>query len=196
METRTYLKIDVNIEEFPEEIVDFIPGLIDKINYKKRVAARRGLISMGKNILPYMYKLLASKDYTLRREAGKIIELIPDKRSIPVLLNLLSDDDESGMRWIASEGLVKIGRDSIVPLLKALVKCNSTYYIEQAAHHVFIALFTPEEKEELKNLMISLHNNLDLESIASVEAAKALRTIFNPKKKLYTMLGLKISLLK
>ena len=173
----------MNIEDFPEEIVDFIPGLLDKKDYKKRVAARKNLIGLGKDILPYMYKLLNSKDYMLKKEAGKIIELLPDKRSIPIFLNLISNDDDSGMRWIASEGLVKIGRDSIVPLLKAMVKCNSTYYIEQSAHHVFNTLFTPEEKEELKNLMMSLHNYLDFESIASVEAAKALRTIFNPKKR-------------
>ena len=183
METRTYLKNDMNIEDFPEEIVDFIPGLLDKKDYKKRVAARKNLIGLGKDILPYMYKLLNSKDYMLKNEAGKIIELLPDKRSIPIFLNLISNDDDSGMRWIASEGLVKIGRDSIVPLLKAMVKCNSTYYIEQSAHHVFSALFTPDEKEELKNLMLSLHNYLDFESIASVEAAKALRTVFNPKKR-------------
>jgi HEAT repeat protein len=182
VETRTYLKIDVKLEEFPDEIVDFIPDLIDKKNYKRRVAARKSLVAMGNKILPYMYKLLTSKDFMVRKEAGKIIELIPDKRSIPILLNLLSEDDESGIRWIASEGLVKIGRDSIIPLLKALVKCNSTYYIEKGAHHVFNALFTSDEKEELKQLMISLHNYLDFESIASVEAAKALRTVFNPKK--------------
>jgi HEAT repeat protein len=186
VETRTHLKIDVNLEEFPDIIVDFIPDLIDKKNYKRRVAARKSLVALGKDILPYLYKLLTSKDFLLRREAGKIIELIPDKRSIPILLNLLSEDEDSGIRWIASEGLVKIGRDCIIPLLKALVKCNSTYYIEKGAHHVFNALFTPDEKEELKQLILSLHNNLDFESIASVEAAKALRTVFNPKKKLLT----------
>jgi hypothetical protein len=130
-----------------------------------------------------MYKLLDTKDYTLKKEAGKIIEQIPDKGSIPVLLNLISNDDDSGMRWIAAEGLVKIGRDSIVPLLKALVKCSTTYYIEQAAHHVFGVLFTAEEKEELKNLMVSLHSYRDFEYLSSVEAAKALRTVFNPKKR-------------
>jgi HEAT repeat protein len=183
VETKTYIKIDVNIDEFPEEIVEFIPGLIDKKNYKRRVSARKSLVGLGKDILPWIYQLLSSKDFTVRREAGKIIELLPDKRSVPYLLNLLSDDDESGIRWIAAEGLVKIGRDVIVPLLEALVKCKTTYYIEKGAHHIFNSLFTPEEKEELKHLMLSLHNYLDFDSIASVEAAKALRTVFNPKKK-------------
>ena len=89
----------------------------------------------------------------------------------------------SSIRWIAAEGLVKIGRDCIGPLLKAIVKCNSTYYIQQGAHRVFNELFTPVEKEELKPLMLSLHHYFDIESIASVEASKALRTVFNPKNR-------------
>jgi HEAT repeat protein len=70
---------------------------------------------MGKDILLFIYKLLTSKDYTLRKEAGKIIELIPDKRSILILLNLFSDDDESGMRWIVSVEAAKALRTVFNP---------------------------------------------------------------------------------
>jgi HEAT repeat protein len=180
METKTYIKLDVDIGDFPDELVDFIPDLVDKRNYKARVTARKNIADLGKEVLPFIYQLLTSKDYFVRREAAKIIELLPDKGSISVLLNLL-DDEESGIRWVAAEGLAKIGRDSIVPLLKALVKCNGTFYIQKGALHVFNTVFTPEEKEELRPLMLSLHNYLEFDAIASVEASKALRTVFAKK---------------
>ncbi|MGA2406446.1 MAG: hypothetical protein ABSF81_06815 [Bacteroidales bacterium] len=52
-----------------------------------------------------MHKLLDSKNGLLRTEAAKIVELIADKRSIPLLINLL-DNNEFEIRWIAAEGLI------------------------------------------------------------------------------------------
>jgi HEAT repeat protein len=68
-------------------------------------------------------------------EAAKIVELIADRRSIPLLINLL-DDKEFEIRWIAAEGLIKIGRRSILPLLKSVRDGESSYFHNKGAHHV------------------------------------------------------------
>lgn len=80
---------------------------------------------MGKTIISQMHKLLDSENDSLRMEAAKIIELIADRRSIPLLINLL-DDTKFDIRWIAAEGLIKIGRRSILPLLKSVREGESS----------------------------------------------------------------------
>lgn len=71
----------------------------------------------------------------LRMEAAKIVELIADRRSIPLLINLL-DDKEFEIRWIAAEGLIKIGRRSILPMIKSVRNGESSYFHNKGAHHV------------------------------------------------------------
>jgi len=61
---------------------------------------------MGTEIIPQMHKLLGSPNRLLCMEAAKIVELIADRRSIPLLIGLL-DDKEFEIRWIAAEGLIK-----------------------------------------------------------------------------------------
>src|SRR5664280_2213328 len=76
---------------------------------------------MGKTVIPQLHRLLDSKNDLLRSEAAKIVEPISDRRSIPFLIRLL-DDKEFEIRWIAAEGLIKIGRRSILPLHRTSAK--------------------------------------------------------------------------
>jgi HEAT repeat protein len=173
MESKKHTKIDVNVDEFTENIAVILPDLADLNNYQKKSNARRYLVDMGKVILPQLNKLLESKNSHLRREASKIIELIGDKESIPTLLSLLGDD-ESSIRWIASEGLVHIGRESIVPLLDTLVQRGDDTYLKLSARHVLIKLFNDEEREDFRPLLLSLKNFNNIAILAPVEAFRAL----------------------
>lgn len=173
METKKHSRKDVNIEEFSDSIAFIIPDLAEITDYQKKTSARRYLVDMGKEILPQINKLLLSKNTHLRKEASKIIELIADKESISVLIDLL-DDDDSSIRWIAAEGLIHIGRDSIVPLLNKLVQKGDNLYLKQGARHTFLSLFSEEEKEEFKPLLLSLKNYNNISILAPVEAFRAL----------------------
>jgi HEAT repeat protein len=75
---------------------------------------------MEKKIIPQIHQLLSSENESLRMETAKITELIADRRSIPLLINLL-DDPLFDMRWLAAEGLIKIGRRSICPFINLSV---------------------------------------------------------------------------
>jgi HEAT repeat protein len=165
--------VDVNYDEFTESIASVIPDLSEMNNYQKKVNARRYLVDMGKEILPQLNKLLLSKNIRLRREASKIIEIIGDKESIPVFINLL-DDDEGSIRWIAAEGLIHIGRDSIIPLLKRIVENGDDTYLKTAARHTFLHLFSDNEKVYFQPLLQSLRNYNNFSLLAPVEAYRAL----------------------
>ena len=172
METKKN-RIGVNVEDFTDSIARVIPDLSDINNYQKKINARRYLVDMGKEILPQLNKLVLSKNIHLRKEASKVIEIIGDKDSIPVLINLLDDDDGS-IRWIAAEGLIHIGRESIVPLLSKIVEEGDDTYLKMGARHAFLMLFSNDEKNHFQPLLQSLKNYNNISILAPVEAFRAL----------------------
>jgi HEAT repeat protein len=135
---------------------------------------------MGKTIIPKLHRLLNSENALLRMEAAKIVELIADRRSIPFLINLL-DDKEFEIRWIAVEGLIKIGRRAILPLLKSIRDGKSTFIFNKGAHHVLLSLLKEDEKNKLPTLLLSLDDVQELGETAPVEASEAIKTIFKRK---------------
>ncbi len=177
MKTYSNPVIDINLNEFPGNLVNLIAGLLDEKDYSIKHNARNALVKMGKMIIPQMHKLLTSKKEAIRIEAARIVELIADRKSIPLLIGLL-DDTEFDIRWIAAEGLIKIGRRTIMPLLKSIRDGESSYFVNKGAHHVLINLQYEKEKEKLKPLLQSLDNYRELGEIAPVEASKALINIF------------------
>ena len=124
-----------------------------------------------------MHNLLYSKNDSLRMEAAKITELIADRRSIPLLINLL-DDPLFDIRWIAAEGLIKIGRWSICPLLKSVRDGRNSLLSNRGAHHILLGLVDENEKNKLMSLLQSLDNYQELGETAPVQASIALNTVF------------------
>jgi len=172
--------IDNALKDFPDNLSKLIKGSLDTKNSVKKLAARSTLAGMGKTIIPKMHKLLDSENGLIRMEAAKIVELIADRRSIPLLINLL-DDKEFEIRWIAAEGLIKIGRRSILPLLKSVRDGESSYFLNKGVHHVLLSLLTETEKGKLGPLLFRLENYHQLGETAPVEASKALSAVFKCK---------------
>lgn len=173
-------EIDINLNNFPGDLVELIKDLLDDKNYTKKHDATGELVQMGKSIIPQLHKLVLSKNDSLRKESAKIIQLIADRRSIQLLINLL-EDPVSDIRWIAAEGLIKIGRRSIVPLLKSVRDREKQAFLPKGAHQVLMSLLSDNEKVQLKALLDSLDNYLGLGETAPVEASKALKTVFKSK---------------
>jgi len=168
------IEIDINLNDFPDELVKLIEGLLDDKNYSLKHDARNTLVTMGKRIVPQMHRLLASKNVLLRKNAAKVIELIADRRSIPLLISLLNDK-ESDIRWIAAEGLIKIGRRSISPLLKSIRGGKGSLFHNKGAHHVLNSLLDENEKIKFTSLLLSLNDYHELGETAPVEAYKVLK---------------------
>jgi len=179
MEKKRNKQVDVDVEEFSESVAEKIPDLAEINNYQKKTSTRRYLSDMGKKILPQIYKLLRSKNMHLRMEASKIIRQIGDKESIPILIDLL-DDDEGSVRWIAAEGLVHIGRDSILPLLNKIVEKGNDKNFMAGARYALLRLFSEEEKEQFQPLLQSLKGRNFMSLLAPVEAFRALIIFKHP----------------
>jgi len=173
-------EIDIYLKDFPDNFTSLIKGSLDSKNSVKKLAARSALVKMGKTIIPQLHRLLDSENGLLRMEASKVVELIADRRSIPLLINLL-DDKEFEIRWIAAEGLIKIGRRSILPLLKSIRDGESSYFHNKGAHHVLNSLLNESEKKKLRPLLLSLDDAHELGETAPVEASIAIKTIFKGK---------------
>jgi HEAT repeat protein len=169
-------EIDIALHDFPINLTKLIKLSLDNKNSSKKLAARSTLAKMGKTIIPQMHSLLDSENGLLRMEIAKIVELIADRRSIPFLINLL-DDKEFEIRWIAAEGLIKIGRPAILPLLKSIRDGKSSNILNKGAHHVLLSLLKEDEKIKLSSLLLSLDDAKQLGETAPVEASEAIKII-------------------
>lgn len=132
------------------------------------------LSGIGNSVVKQKYIPLSYKNERLKLELSRIVHTIADRRSIPALINLL-DDNEMDIRWIAAEGLIKIGRKSIIPLLISIRDGRIPCF---GAHHVLQNLLTKDEKSALSFLLLSLDNNSDLAEIAPAQASIALKQTF------------------
>jgi HEAT repeat protein len=166
-----------SLSDFPHNLVKLINESLDTDDYSKKLSARETLVKMGKTIIPQMHKLLDSENDLLRMEAAKIVELIADRRSIPLLINLL-DDPLFDIRWLAAEGLIKIGRWSICPLLKSVRDGRSSLFFNRGTHHILLGLVDEKEKNKLMPLLQSLDNYHESGETAPVQASVALETVF------------------
>ncbi len=174
METK--VKIDLDLRDYSEEVAEFIREVVENKDHLKKIKARDTLFNMGKSIFPQMVSLLNSENYEVRIEAAKIIQQMRTKESLYLFIRLLEDDD-SAVRWIAARGLVLLGRDSIVPVLKAIIKRGKSHDFKSGAHYVLKNLFNEKERVEFKTLLISLLNFNYIGVIAQIEARKALRQL-------------------
>ncbi len=101
----------------------------------QRRKARLDLVKIGKPAIKYLSGLLNEPKEQVRWEAIKTLSQINDSKSIPILINALENGDID-VRWIAAEGLINIGKESIEPLLKALLENSNSKYLLKGAHHV------------------------------------------------------------
>ena len=105
----------------------------------KRKEARQKLVKIGETTLEYVNDLLEHPKHICRWEAMKVIEEIGLPASIPVFMEAL-EDDESDIRWIAAEGLIRTGEHSLKPLLNLVIEKYDSIFVLNGVHHVFYEL--------------------------------------------------------
>ena len=136
-------------------------------NGMERKKARQKLIAKGKNMIDFLTELLSHPKHIYRWEALKTIKEIGDPISIPLYIQAL-EDDENDIRWIAAEGLIKLGILSIKPLLETLIDKSDSIFILAGSHHVFYELNKAEKLPTgfpIEKLLSSLRNSGWIESI-------------------------------
>ena len=119
-----------------------INGLLKTLESKnglERKEAREQLVKYGRKVIGFMENEHKNENIIYRREILKTLQQISDSSSIPIFIEAL-EDEESDIRWVAAEGLIKIGPESIEPLLKALVKNSESVFLCAGAHHILYDL--------------------------------------------------------
>lgn len=105
----------------------------------QRAKARYEIVKIGKPAIEYLIGLQYSPKVWVRWEAIKTLSQIADSESIPILINALENQDLD-VRWLAAEGLIEIGKDSLKPVLASLISSGNSKYLLEGAHHVLKGL--------------------------------------------------------
>jgi HEAT repeat protein len=141
-----------------------IKSLLEKLcegEGQQRKDARRELIALGDSTLEYINSYLEHPKHICRWEALRVVKEIAALKSIPVFLDAL-DDDKSDIRWIAAEGLIRMGKYSIKPLLNQVTKKYDSILVLNGAHHIIYELYEREllpENFPAKKLLSLLKNS-------------------------------------
>ncbi len=125
------------------EIQQLIKTLGSK-NGMERKEARAKLVAKGKTTIDFLVELVSHPQHVCRWEALKTMAEIGDPISIPLFIQAL-EDDESDIRWLAAEGLIKLGVQSIKPLLKTLIEKSDSVFLLAGTHHIFYDLKKTEK---------------------------------------------------
>lgn len=171
MKTKENIETGINEHKLQPKVKNLLNDLMDESTMKRK-NARHFLESEGEAVLDDLYVLLRAKNHQLRWEAAKALEDIASPKSMKVFVKMMHDG-ESEFRWMAAEGLRKIGRESIPAVLKLVEDSGQSPHIRIGAHHVLNALFIDQEKLQYKNLMDALSNSNELGETAPVWAAYA-----------------------
>jgi HEAT repeat protein len=142
----------------------------------RREKARKSLITIGEPAVEPLLELLSDPKDLVRWEACKTLGSIGSPQATTQLVEALRDDNVE-VRWLAAEGLIRCGRASIVPLLKALETHFNSMALREGAHHVLYAF---ERQGLLTNSILALLDTLrSLEPVSTVALAahRALRSV-------------------
>ena len=129
--------------------------------------ARRTLVAMGHQAVPYLVRALSHEKHWVRWEAAKALSQIGDPTATTALIKAL-EDKEFDVRWLAAEGLIVVGREALKPLLQALIQNAKSIWLREGAHHVLHDMKRGELHQRLKPVMTALE---DAESAVHVPIA-------------------------
>ena len=149
------------LKDSKESVVKRLLGILCDSDRQKRVEARRELVALGDETLKYVDDYLDHPKHICRWEVLRVVKEIADLKSIPVFLDAL-DDDKSDIRWIAAEGLIRMGKYSIRPLLNLIKEKYDSVFVLNGAHHIILELYEREllpENFPAKKLLSLLRNS-------------------------------------
>jgi HEAT repeat protein len=158
-----------------DDIELLLAALGDK-DYHHRREARRRLVEIG---TPAVVPLVESLDNTnddMRWEVTKTLGEIGDPATIPGLLKAL-EDDNFGVRWLATEGLIQLRRAALAPLFRLLIAHSDELWLREAAHHVLRVLGTRGFHEQVAPVLDAMTGEpaveVPLASRAALDALEA-----------------------
>ncbi len=137
-------------EEYNESqqalIHDLVSALLsDQIIQRQK--AREQLVEIGGPAVDYLARSFKTRNKALRWEIMKTLVQIADKRSLHLFINSL-EDKNTDIRWLAAEGLIKLGHISLKPLLKDLIERPNSIFLKEGVHHVLHDVIRKSDLQE------------------------------------------------
>jgi HEAT repeat protein len=134
-----------------------------------RQRARESLVEIGKPAVAPLIAALQHPNWRIRWGAAKALGQIADPAAADALVQTL-EDERSGVRWLAAEGLIALRRDGLTALLKALIRHSDSVWLREGAHHVIHSL--TEHVPDLHHLLAPVSAALDdIEPVLEVPPA-------------------------
>jgi HEAT repeat protein len=140
------------------ETIDALIGDLNSKDGLVRVRARLALVAISRKAVDSLAKALDSKDQVCRWEAAKALGQIGDPAAITILIQSL-EDEIFDVRWLASEGLIGIGRPVLAPLLHRLIKRPESIWLREGAHHILHGIYTEDTALILKSILDALESD-------------------------------------
>ena len=133
--------------------IDALIADLGAANGRTRRDARALLIRIGEPAVNALIEALNSHNDLTRWEAAKALSQIGSPTAAPAMVKAL-EDDQFGVRWLAAEGLIKLDRDGLKPLLEALWQNPDSTRLQEGAHHILHDLLSREVFDE--HLLVQL----------------------------------------
>jgi HEAT repeat protein len=150
---------EVNVDWHRHADVATVRALIVDLGSKDglvRIRARRALVTIGKKAIPALEEALMSKDRWKRWEAAKALGQIGDAQATKALISAL-EDEMFDVRWLAAEGLISIGRPTLIPLLRKLTEEPDSLSLREGVHHVLHGI----NMGNLEEILLPVRNALE-----------------------------------
>jgi HEAT repeat protein len=97
------------------------------------------LTDIGRPAIDYLKPLTESDNNLWRWEAVRILGAMNEHDAAIVLLEML-EDKNSGIRWLASEGIIRMGPDFITDVLKRLINRPGSVNLRNQVFHILSEL--------------------------------------------------------
>ncbi len=125
--------------EVQEKNIGALVQLLFSNDSIKRQEARRELVKIGKPAINFLVGLQYLSQKQVSWEAIKTLSEMAHPDCIPILINALENED-TNIRWLAAEGLIKVGRPSLMPVLEVLEERADSKLLRESVHHVLKGL--------------------------------------------------------
>ena len=146
-----------------------------------RMHARKALICIGKPAVPDLIKTLSNDDSQIRWQVIKVLEGIGDPDAASALVQCLQDEN-SGVRWAASEAMIVFEKAALPPLLEALLHDYDSIWLRQGAHHILHVLKDSGKLNEVEGAVFEALEDVEPTAAVPWAAERALEALRHNKK--------------
>lgn len=118
----------------------------------RREKARHFFFRQGTAIVQYVVEMLETENPILRWEIVRILAELRETSTIPGLISSLEDTNDN-IRWLATEGLIRLGPPVVLPLLESLAESPGSTELREGAYQIFLALY--KKQKASRNIIMS-----------------------------------------